>query len=52
MPLISGLPMPPELGDTTFSIMTDEGLKSCQVRRPGAPLRGHPEGNGDLAQIL
>lgn len=46
MPLISGLPMPPRPGDTTFSTMIDKGLKSCRARRPGVPLRDHENGNG------
>lgn len=46
MPLISGLPMPPRRGDTTFSTMIDKGLKSCRARRPGVPLRDHENGNG------
>ncbi|WP_406257290.1 IS5 family transposase [Streptomyces chartreusis] len=33
-------------GDTTFSIILDEGAKSCRNRRPGASSRGHEEGNG------
>ena len=48
MPLISGLPMPPRPGDTTFSTMIDKGTKSCRARRPGVPLRDHENGNGDL----
>ncbi|MGW3939170.1 IS5 family transposase, partial [Streptomyces phaeochromogenes] len=31
---------------TTFSIIVDEGAKSCRGRRPGASSRGHEEGNG------
>ncbi|MFF3907781.1 IS5 family transposase [Streptomyces sp. NPDC001848] len=46
MPLISGLPMPPSPGDTTFSTMIDRGPKSYRARRPGTPLRGHENGNG------
>ncbi|MFF1570601.1 IS5 family transposase [Streptomyces sp. NPDC058293] len=49
MPLISGLPMPPRPGDTTFSTMIDKGLKSCRARRPGVPLRDHENGNGGAA---
>ncbi|MGX1675597.1 IS5 family transposase [Streptomyces sp. NPDC055400] len=45
MPLISGLPMPPRPGDTTFSTMIDKGTKSCRARRPGVPLRDHENGN-------
>ncbi|MFF8351805.1 transposase, partial [Cellulosimicrobium funkei] len=33
-------------GDTTFSIIIDWGLESYRGRRPGAPLRGHENGNG------
>jgi hypothetical protein len=46
MPLISGLSMPPKPVTPPPGHAFDRGRRSCQLRRPGAPLRGHQEGNG------
>lgn len=51
MPVISGLSMPPEPVTPPPSQQLGRGRKSCQLRGPGAPLRGHQGGNGGLCEL-